>query len=89
MNYTDYAFGRFATDIAAVAQQYQLDLDGLEVELFTPGRQAIVVEAVGNQRFRIHINLEENRIIAVKQITPAPVKNLGEDPFAKYKKFMK
>jgi hypothetical protein len=89
MNYTDYAFGRFATDIAAVAQQYQLDLEGLEVELFTPGRQAIVVEAVGNQRFRVHINLEENRIIAVKQITPPLVKNAGADPFAKYKSFMK
>ncbi len=89
MNYTDYAFGRYETDIAAVAEKFALNLNDLEVESFSPGGLAILVEKIGERRFRIHINLQENRIIAVKQITPALVDNAGADQFAKYKNFMK
>jgi hypothetical protein len=85
MYYNEYAFGRFEADIATVAKQYDLNLEQLDVEFFSPGKQAIVVEAVGDRRFRVHLSLEENRIISVKQIDGAA----SEDPFAKYKSFMK
>jgi hypothetical protein len=89
MTYNEYAFGSFETDIAAVAEQYDLNLDNLDVEFFSPGRQAILVEKIGDRRFRVHLNLEENRIIAVKQLDSASTENAGGDPFAKYKSFMK
>lgn len=85
----EYAFGSFAADIATVAQQYDLQLNDLEVELFTPGRQAIVVENIGGRRFRVHLSLEENRIVAVKQISPGAFESSSDDQFAKYKRFMK
>jgi len=89
MTYNEYAFGSFDTDIVAVAKQYDLDLDHLDVEFFSPGRQAILVEEVAGQRFRVHLSLEENRIIAVKQLDNAPSESTSGDPFAKYKNFMK
>ncbi len=89
MTYNEYAFGSFETDIAAVAKQYNLNLDHLDVEFFSPGRQAILVETVGGRRFRVHLSLEENRIIAVKQLDSASKESASEDPFAKYKNFMK
>ncbi len=89
MTYNEYAFGSFETDIAAVAEQYDLNLDHLDVEFFSPGRQAILVEEVDGHRFRVHVNLEENRIIAVKQLDHAQSTSASEDPFAKYKNYMK
>jgi hypothetical protein len=89
MNYTEFAFGRFEGDIAAVAKQFELDLQNLEIELFTPNQQAIFVETIGSRRFRIHFSLEEKRIIAVKQLAGEPIENSSDDLFAKYKKFMK
>lgn len=89
MTYNEYAFGSFETDIAAVAEQYNLNLDHLDVEFFSPGRQAILVEEVAGQHFRVHLSLEENRIIAVKQLDGAPNESASDDPFAKYKNFMK
>ncbi|MDZ7304533.1 MAG: hypothetical protein ONB44_20605 [candidate division KSB1 bacterium] len=89
MDYIEYASGRFATDIAAVAKQYDLNLDHLEIEFFNPGRQAICVETIGGRSFRVHLNLEENRIIAVQQIAGEAGESSGEDFFAKYKNFMK
>ncbi|MDZ7343561.1 MAG: hypothetical protein ONA90_03500 [candidate division KSB1 bacterium] len=89
MNYTEFAFGRFESEIAAVAKQFELDLQNLEIELFTPNQQAIFVEAVGSRRFRIHLSLEGNRIIAVKQVAGEPIENSSADLFAKYTKFMK
>ena len=89
MTYNEYAFGSFETDIAAVAEHYNLNLDHLDVEFFSPGRQAILVEEVGGHRFRVHLSLEENRIIAVKQLDNAPGESASVDLFAKYKNFMK
>jgi hypothetical protein len=89
MNYTEFGFGRFSSDIEATARKFDLDLENLDVEFFSPGHQAIFVESVGSQRFRIHISLEENRVIAAKQLMGEPDEKSGEDLFAKYKKFMK
>jgi hypothetical protein len=89
MNYTEFGFGRFESEIAAVAKQFDFDLNNLEIEFFTPGRQAIFVETVETHRFRIHVNLEENRIISAKQLVTGPAERINEALFAKYKNFMK
>jgi hypothetical protein len=89
MNYTEYAFGRYESDIVAAAEEYNLNLRDLEVESFSPSGLAILVEKIGERRFKIHINLQEGRIIAVKQIAGAPLENDAEDQFAKYTSFMK
>ena len=88
MNYMEYGFGLFAHDIAATAQRFHLDLEHLQVEIFSPGRQAILIETQGAQVFRIHLSLEEDRIVAVKQIA-GPAVSPENDAFAKYKAFMK
>ena len=89
MKHTEFSFGRFEKEIAAVAEKFNLDLENLEIEFFSPGHQAIFVEKVGGRRFRIHLSLEENRLIAVKQIAPELPEKTAEDVFAKYKSFMK
>ncbi len=88
MNYMEYGFGLFTQDIAAAAQRFHFDLEHLEVEIFSPGRQAILVESQGERVFRIHLNLEEDRIVAVKQIA-GPAVSGGNDGFVKYRAYMK
>jgi len=88
MNYMEYGFGLFAQDIAAVAQRFGVDLQHLQVEIFSPGRQAIFIETRGEYAFRIHLSVEEDRIIAVKQVA-GPVLPSDSDLFAKYKTYMK
>ena len=88
MNYMEYGFGLFAQDIAAVAQRFHLDLEHLQVEIFSPGRQAILVESRGAHAFRIHLSLEEDRIVAVKQVS-GPAVSAESELFVKYKAFMK
>jgi len=86
MKHTEYAFGRYEADIAAVAEKYNLNLNGLEVESFSPTGLAILVESMGESRFKVHINLQENRIIAVQKLG---AESVDEIVFAKYKNFMK
>jgi hypothetical protein len=80
----------FDEEILKVAETFDLDPHHLQVEFFSPDRQGIFVEAVADCKFRIHLSLEEKRIIAVKQISgPTERPPGGPDPFAKYKAFMK
>ncbi|NUO79123.1 hypothetical protein HUU05_03530 [candidate division KSB1 bacterium] len=88
MDYTEFGFGLFEEDIKQVAQRFNLDLTNLQVEFFSPGRQAILLETVGAREFRVHLSLEEGRIIAVKQ-TGGPLEPGASDVFAKYRSFMK
>ncbi|MCL4704162.1 hypothetical protein KJ068_03315 [bacterium] len=77
-------------EILNVAATFNLDPHHLQVEFFNAGHQAIFVEEVGAIKFRIHLSLEEKRIISVKQISGPAEHAPGEpDPFAKYKAFMK
>jgi hypothetical protein len=88
MDYTEFGFGLYEEDIKKAAQRFGLDLAHLEVEFFSPGRQAILIETLGERVFRIHVSLEEGRIIAVKQ-TAGPIAAGEGGPFDKYKAFMK
>lgn len=77
-------------EILNVAEAFNLDAHCLHVEFFSPGHQGIFVEEMGASKFRIHLSLEEKRIISVKQISGPAEHAPGEpDPFAKYKAFMK
>lgn len=77
-------------EILEVAEMFNFDPQHLLVEFFNPGRQGIFVEDVGEVRFRIHLSLEEKRIISVKQIAGPSERAPGApDPFEKYKVFMK
>ena len=90
MDLSESEFGIFEKEILTAASAFNFDLENLAVEFFSPGRQGIFVETVGARVFRIHVNLEEGRIIAVKQIAGPPVpEGEASDPFAKYKIFMK
>ena len=88
MDYTEFGFGLYEEDIKKAAERFGLDLTRLEVEFFSPGRQAILLETIGERVFRIHLSLEEGRIIAVKQ-TAGPVETGESGVFDKYKAFMK
>lgn len=88
MNFHDPSLRRFEDEIIQTAKKFGLDMGNLEVEFYSPGTQAIVVERVQRWRFRIHINLEENRIISVRQIENG-VAAVQPEVLAKYKVFMK
>lgn len=88
MDYADFGFGLFEEDIKLAARYFNLDLENLQVEFFSPGRQAILIETVAGREFRIHLSLEEKRIIAVKQ-TAGPPEPVDSNVFDKYKSFMK
>ena len=90
MNFGDFVFGiSNEKNVSEIAEGFDLDLDNLQVEFFSPGHQGIFVEKVGQRMFRIHVNIEENRIIAVKQIEGPLAPSGAGDPFEKYKSYMK
>ena len=76
----------FKDEILKTAERYALSSDDLFVETFIPGNNAILVETVQNNKFRVHINLQENRIIAAKHLNSAEG---HREAMAKYTAFMK
>lgn len=76
----------FKDEIAKMAERFRLNADDLLVESYEPRTTAIVVETVDNHRFRVHINLQENRIIAAKQLDADRV---DKAKFEKYLVYMK
>jgi len=88
MNFHDPGFRRFEEEILRTADHFGLDHENLEVEFFSPGSQAILVERINGWRFRIHCNLQEKRIISVRQIENGAA-TVTPEVLAKYKAFMK
>ena len=76
----------FRDEILRVADKFSLDPDNLTIESFMPGNNVILVETVGKNKFRIHINLQENRIVSAKQLDTDHVEM---ELFEKYTTFMK
>lgn len=88
MDYHDGSLRRFEEEILEMARFFQLDDKNLEVEFYTPRTQLIVVERAAPWRFRIHINIQEKRIVSVRQIeSTAPA--VRPEALSKYKAFMK
>ena len=88
MTFNSPHYKDFTKDFKQIAEQYSLDPDNLAIEFYTPQSQAILVENVDDQSYKIHINLEEDRIISVPRITPSGKGN-GENIKEKYRRFMK
>lgn len=86
MQFSNPRFMLFENEILAIAEKFDLKIDDLTVENFIPNSTAILVENVDGHLFRIHINLQENRIIAAKQLDSD---HAEKSLFAKYTAYMK
>ncbi|MFQ5770639.1 MAG: hypothetical protein ACE5HX_08890 [bacterium] len=88
MEFQSPHYEHFSKDFQKIAKKFSLDPDHLKVEFYTPQTQAIVIEQVDNQSYKIHINLEENRIISFQRLGES---HNGNSEFVKdkYRKFMK
>ena len=88
MEFSSPQFADFTQEVEEIAERFDLDPDKLEVEFYTPNCQAIVVEEFKGHRFEIHISLEENRIISIKNLSAngnGTIESLKE----KYRRYMK
>ncbi|MFQ5769897.1 MAG: hypothetical protein ACE5HX_05140 [bacterium] len=88
MEFLSSRYQYFTKDFQHIANQFNLDPDKLKVEFYTPKCQAILVEQVEGHAFKIHINLEENRIISI-QMLGGPKNGSVEYIKEKYRKYMK
>ncbi len=86
MTFLHPRFALFRDDIARVAEDFALDQKKLVVEMFTPNNNVIFVETVAGNEFRIHINLQEKRIVSVRQLRS---ENMDAHFFQKYSIYMK
>lgn len=88
MKYHSPHYENFSNDFQKIAKHFSLNSENLEVEFYTPRCQAIFVEEVDQHKFKIHISLEEDRIISVQQISNG-VNGNGVSLKEKYRRFMK
>lgn len=88
MKYRSPHYQNFTDDFRKIAKHFSLNSDNLEVEFYTPKCQAILIEEVDRHKFKIHISLEEDRIISVQTINNGANGN-GESLKEKYRRFMK
>ncbi len=86
MKFADPRLLLFRDEICHLAQTFRLNTDRLLVESYIPNNHAIVVESVGSHRIRLHINLQENRIISIKELG---AKEIDMKLFQKYLEFMR
>jgi len=84
MEFQSPHYKEYSKDFHQIAEQFSLNPEHLKVEFYTPNCQAILVEEVAEQKFKIHISLEENRIISIQRLTNGVNGNKE-----KYRKFMK
>ena len=76
----------FKDDILEISQRFSLNTDNLLVESFSPKDNVIVVESVDDKKFRVHIDLHEDRIIAAKQLDSTEPKAHAFDKYIAYMK---
>lgn len=88
MEYELPHYKAYNKELLQIAQQFSLDPNKLKIEFFTPHCQAIVVEQVDGHIFKVHINLEENRIVSIKRLSNGIAGNLDYLK-EKYRRFMK
>lgn len=88
MEFQSSYYQSFTKDFQQIASQFNLNPDKLTVEFYTPQCQAILVEQIDGHVFKIHINLEENRIISVQMVSE-PENGSAEYIKEKYRKYMK
>ncbi len=80
-------YKNFRDELLAIAKRFSLNPDMLTVEFYSPRSQAILVEKVQNDNIKIHIDLQESRIVSIQQISPSVNGNF-EFLKQKYRRFM-
>lgn len=71
MKYKTKQYQKFKRNLSEIASRYNLNPDNLIVEFFTLNCQAILVEHVDEHDYKIHINLEEDRIVSIQPMDKA------------------
>ena len=69
MEYKSPHFKRVEKDFKQIAGRFGLNTDGLRVEFYMPGQQAIFIEQIEDEAYKIHINLQEERIISIQRVS--------------------
>jgi hypothetical protein len=87
MEYKSPHFKRYANDFIRIAKNFALNTEGLKVEFYMPGQQAILIEKVENEAYKVHINLQEERIISFQRIS-GNGKPYSETIHRKYRQYM-
>lgn len=82
-HYKDYV-----DDFQEIAEHYSLDPENIKIEFYSPRCQAILTEQIEDYTFKIHINLEEDRIVSIKKLIGNGNGN-SETLKDKYRQFMK
>lgn len=88
MEFNTPHYKNYLEDFKKIAKQYSLNPEKTKVEFYTPQFQAIVTEQVEDQTFKIHINLEEQRIVSIQRLTTNG-NGRTEALKDKYRKYMK
>ncbi len=81
-------YQEYVDDFQKIAEHYSLNPEKVKIEFYTPQCQAILTEEIEDHTFKIHINLEEDRIVSIKNLTGNGNGNL-ETFKEKYRPFMK
>ncbi len=81
-------YKRFRQHFKEIASRFSLNPDHLKIEFYTPKSQAILIESVEDQDFKIHINLQENRIISIQNLSGSS-SGFSEGLREKYRQHMK
>ncbi|MDQ7051701.1 MAG: hypothetical protein Q9P14_01910 [candidate division KSB1 bacterium] len=86
MKFADPRLMILENEILKVARKFSLDPDHLLVESFVPNGAAVLVETVGDHRVRLHINLQESRIVSAKELN---ANHIDPELFKKYLEHMR
>ena len=87
MSFKPTTYKKFTKALVNVANRFGLHPAHLRIEFFTPNCQAILVEQVENQNYKIHITLEENRIVSIQRLNGTG--GYPDHIRQKYREFMK
>ena len=88
MEYKSPHFKRFAHDFKKIAARYGLNTEGLRVEFYMPGQQAILIEKIDDEAYKVHLNLQEDRIISIQRVS-GQGKPYSEKIRNKYRQYMR
>jgi hypothetical protein len=77
----------FKDDFLQIAKQFGLNPERMQIEFYTPSQQVILIETVDEDDYKIHINLEEYRIISIQRVSK-PVSSDLAPMKKKYRQYM-
>jgi len=87
MEYKSPHFKRFQNDFMKIAKRFAINTAGLKIEFYMPGQQAIFIEQIEDEAYKVHINLQEDRIISIQRVS-GKGKPDSEQIRKKYRQYM-